>query len=133
MASSPAFSPPDTSTSVRLAERTTASIACPALPSTSCITDPTQKFLFYYDQLHLTSAGFAIVGRYIAAQLTAPLTLQAASDMSLDVAHQFGRTLTARIDTTAPRDGDMPEGLRFFVAGDGYSRGQQGGGHNQGG
>ena len=97
-------------------------LACPALPSTSCITDPTQKFLFYYDQLHLTSAGFAIVGRYIAAQLTAPLTLQAASDMSLDVAHQFGRTLTARMDTTAPRDGDMPEGLRFFVAGDGYSR-----------
>jgi len=26
------------------------------------------------------------------------------------------------MDTTAPRDGDMPEGLRFFVAGDGYSR-----------
>ena len=97
-------------------------LACPALPSTSCILDPTQKFLFYYDQLHLTSAGFEIVGRYIAAQLTAPLTLQAASDMSLDVAHQFGRTLTARMDTTAPRDGDMPEGLKFYVAGDGYSR-----------
>jgi phospholipase/lecithinase/hemolysin len=97
-------------------------LACPALPDTSCIVDPSQKFLFYYDQLHLTSAGFAIVGQYIAAQLQAPLTLQAASDMGLDVAHQFGRTLTARMDTTAPRDGDMPEGLKFFVAGDGYSR-----------
>ncbi len=97
-------------------------LACPALPNTSCIADPSQKFLFYYDQLHLTSAGFAIVGQYIATQLEAPLTLQAASDMGLDVAHQFGRTLTARMDTTAPRDGDMPEGLKFFVVGDGYNR-----------
>jgi uncharacterized protein YhjY with autotransporter beta-barrel domain/phospholipase/lecithinase/hemolysin len=97
-------------------------LACPPLPNTSCIADPTQKFLFYYDQLHLTSAGFAIVGQYIAKQLQAPLTLQAASDLGLDVARQFGRTLTARMDTTAPRDGDMPEGFKFFVAGDGYSR-----------
>ena len=97
-------------------------LACPALPNTSCIADPSQKYLFYYDQLHLTSAGFAIVGQYIAAQLQAPLTLQAASDMGLDVARQFGRTLNARMDTTAPRDGDMPEGIKFFVAGDGYSR-----------
>ncbi len=49
-------------------------LACPPLPNTSCIADPSQKFLFYYDQLHLTSAGFAIVGQYIAAQLEAPLT-----------------------------------------------------------
>ena len=97
-------------------------LACPALPDTSCIADPSQRYLFYYDQLHLTSAGFEIVGRYIAAQLQAPLTLQATSDMSLDVARQFGRTLTARMDTTAPRDGDMPEGIKFFVAGDGYTR-----------
>ena len=97
-------------------------LACPALPNTSCIADPTQKFLFYYDQLHLTSAGFAIVGQYVAAQLQAPLTLQATSDMSLDVARQFGRTLSSRMDTTAPRDGDMPEGMRFFVVGDGFSR-----------
>jgi uncharacterized protein YhjY with autotransporter beta-barrel domain/phospholipase/lecithinase/hemolysin len=96
--------------------------ACPALPNTSCIADPSQKFLFYYDQLHLTSAGFAIVGQYIATQLEAPLVLQGASDMSMDVARQFGRTLTTRMDTGAPRDGDMPEGLKAFVVGDGYSR-----------
>ncbi len=104
-------------------------LACPSFPpplgpppgSTACIMSAS-GYLFYGDQLHLTSNGFEIVGRYIAAQLTAPLTLQAASDLGLDVAHQFGRTLTARMDTTAPRDGDMPEGLKFFVAGDGYSR-----------
>jgi uncharacterized protein YhjY with autotransporter beta-barrel domain/phospholipase/lecithinase/hemolysin len=97
-------------------------IACPALPNTSCILDPTQKYLFYFDQLHLTSYGFSIVGQYIATQLEAPLTLQATSDMSLDVARQFGRTLTSRMDSTAPRDGDMPEGMKVFVVGDGFSR-----------
>ncbi|MCF2515842.1 autotransporter domain-containing protein [Sphingomonas sp. G124] len=97
-------------------------VACPTLPNTSCIADPSQKFLFYFDQLHLTSAGFAIVGQYVATQLEAPLVLQGASDMSLDVAHQFGRTLTSRMDTGSPRDGDMPEGLKLFVVGDGYSR-----------
>jgi len=97
-------------------------LACPPLPNTSCILDPTQKYLFYYDQLHLTSAGFAIVGQYIAAQLEAPLTLQASSDLAMDVARQFGRTLISRMDTTAPRDGDMPEGLKAFVVGDGFSR-----------
>ena len=97
-------------------------LACPPLPSTSCIADPSQKFLFYYDQLHLTSAGFAIVGRYIAAQLEAPLVLQGASDLSLDVAHQFARTLTTRMDLGSPRDGDTFNGLKFFITGDGYTR-----------
>ncbi|MFL6787443.1 MAG: autotransporter domain-containing protein [Sphingomicrobium sp.] len=97
-------------------------LACPPLPNTGCIADPSQKYLFYFDQLHLTSAGFAIVGQYIAAQLEAPLTLQASSDLGMDVARQFGRTLTSRMDTTAPRDGDMPEGLKAFVVGDGFSR-----------
>ena len=103
-------------------------LACPTFPgfgpppgSTACIIS-SKGYLFYGDGLHLTSDGFAIVAHYIAAQLQAPLTLQATSDMSLDVARQFGRTLTARMDTTAPRDGDMPEGLKFFVAGDGFTR-----------
>ncbi len=94
------------------------------LPGTTCITDSAQtnQFLFYIDQLHLTSAGFAIVARYIAAQLEAPLTLQASSDQSLDVARQFGRTLTSRMDVGSPRDGDQPEGLKFFVVGDTVAR-----------
>ncbi|MGI8930852.1 MAG: autotransporter domain-containing protein [Sphingomicrobium sp.] len=98
-------------------------LACPAFPNPACVpggaSDP---FLFYGDQLHLTSAGFRIVARYIVAQLEAPLTLQASSDMGLDVARQFGRTLTTRMDLGAPRDGDMPEGLKFFVVGDTVTR-----------
>lgn len=108
-------------------------LSCPAFPppagpgnpgSTICASSPStaDQFLFYGDLLHLTSAGFAIVGRYVATQLQAPLTLQATSDMSLDVARQFGRTLTTRMDLGAPRDGDMPEGLDFFVVGDTVTR-----------
>jgi outer membrane lipase/esterase len=106
-------------------------LACPAFPaplgpgvpgSAACLTGPTDGFLVYGDQLHLTSAGFAIVAHYIATQLQAPLTLQATSDMALDTARQFGRTLTTRMDVGAPRDGDAAEGLKFFIVGDTFSR-----------
>jgi phospholipase/lecithinase/hemolysin/uncharacterized protein YhjY with autotransporter beta-barrel domain len=89
-------------------------------PAPQCIADSNypNQFLFYVDNLHLTSAGFAIVARYIAAQLTAPLTLEAPSDMALDTARQFGRTLAFRSDvngrTAAP-------GIHLFVSGDGFS------------
>jgi outer membrane autotransporter protein len=93
-------------------------------PAASCLGsfDLTNSFLFYVDGLHLTSAGFAIVARYVAAQLTAPLTLQAPSDVALDTATQFGRTLTTRMDLGAPRDGDRPEGLAVYLVGDSISR-----------
>lgn len=99
-------------------------LACPALPDTSCIASAVtaRQFLFYFDQLHLTSAGFEIVAKYIVAQLTAPLTLQATSDMALDTARQFGRTLTTRMDLGAPRDGDAAEGLDVYIVGDTFSR-----------
>lgn len=91
---------------------------------TACITDPAaaNKFLFYIDNLHLTSAGFAIVAAYVDRQMTAPLTLQAPTDTALDTALQFGRTLTNRMDLGAPRDGDMPEGFAVYAAGDTVSR-----------
>ena len=72
-------------------------------------------YLFYVDGLHLTSDGFAIVAQYVAAQLTAPLVLQAPSDLGLDVARQFGRTLTSRMDTRVParwRHAERPALLR---------------------
>ncbi len=89
-------------------------------PAIQCLADSsyTNSFLFYVDNLHLTSAGFAIVAKYIAAQLTAPLTLEAPSDLGLDTARQFGRTLAFRSDvngrTAAP-------GIHLFLTGDGFS------------
>jgi outer membrane lipase/esterase len=96
-------------------------LACPAFPNPTCVIN-SNGYLFYGDQLHLTSQGFAIVAQYIAAQLEAPLTLQAPSDSAMDVGHQFGRTLTDRLDLGAPRDGDMPEGMHAYIVGDAYSR-----------
>ena len=63
-----------------------------------------------------------IVAHYIATQLTAPLTLTATSDLALDTARQFGRTLTTRMDLGAPRDGDQPEGMKVYLVGDTFSR-----------
>lgn len=93
-------------------------------PAAACVGDSAyaNRFLFYVDQLHLTSAGFAIVAQYVATQLQAPLTLQAPSDLGLDTARQFGRTLTSRVDLAAPRDGDLAEGMRVFAVGDTFSR-----------
>ncbi|MCY7271963.1 MAG: autotransporter domain-containing protein [Sphingomonas bacterium] len=99
----------------------TSGLVCPIFPNPTCIVN-SAGYLFYGDALHLTSDGFKIVARYVAAQLTAPLTLQAPSEASMNVGQQFGRTLTTRLDLSAPRDGDMPEGMHAYIVGDAYSR-----------
>ena len=96
-------------------------LACPTFPNPTCVINA-GGYLFYGDALHLTSDGFEIVGKYVAAQLTAPLVLQGPSDVGMDVARQFARTLTTRMDTGSPRDGDTTEGLKFFIVGDAYGR-----------
>jgi phospholipase/lecithinase/hemolysin/uncharacterized protein YhjY with autotransporter beta-barrel domain len=93
-------------------------------PAQQCVIDSNyaNQFLFYVDGLHLTSAGFAIVARYVAAQLQAPLTFQGTSDLGLATAQQFGRTLGSRMDLSAPRDGDLAEGLQLFATLDAFNR-----------
>lgn len=92
--------------------------ACPV----ACVTTDfslLDKYLFYVDNVHLTSAGFAIVGRYAVRQLAAPLTLQAPSDLGLDTAKQWGRTLSSRSDLYR---GTAPAGVRLFAVGDLFQR-----------
>lgn len=98
-------------------------LVCPAFQpptaaSATCVVSA-NGYLFYGDLLHLTSNGFTIVGEYVARQLAAPLTLQAPSDMGLDVASHWGRTLSSR--TSLYGNGIMPEGLRLYVLGDALS------------
>lgn len=91
--------------------------ACPIACAT---TDPAlaDKFLFYVDQIHLTAAGFAIVGRYAVRQLEAPLHFQAQTDVGLETARAFGSTLLGRLDLSdARRDADTEDGLSFYVTG----------------
>jgi len=96
-------------------------IYCPPAPDPTCIVN-SSGYLFYADAIHPTSDGSRIIARYVAAQLTAPLTLQATSDLALDTARQFGRTLTTRMDLGSPRDGELLSGVRLFAVGDGFSR-----------
>jgi phospholipase/lecithinase/hemolysin len=95
-------------------------VVCPATQAN--VTTGCAGYLFYVDNLHLSSDGFRIVGQYINAQLQGPLVLGAPSDLQLDTARQFARTLNGRVDAGAPRNGETAEGVRFFVVGDGFSR-----------
>lgn len=94
---------------------------CPGAPAPTCFIS-SKGYLFYADGIHLTSDGSAILARYVAAQLRAPLTLQASSDVALDTARQFGRTLSTRMDLGSPRDGEQLSGVRLFAVGDSFTR-----------
>ena len=89
--------------------------ACPI----ACVTTNPElldRYLFYVDQVHLTSAGFAIVGRYAVRQLEAPLHLQAQAEVGLQAASAFGSTLLGRLDLSAARSGAASRGgLNLFL------------------
>ncbi|WP_431849107.1 autotransporter domain-containing protein [Allosphingosinicella sp.] len=71
--------------------------ACP----TACVTTNPElldRFLFYVDQVHLTSRGFEIVGLYAVSQLEAPLSFEAQSDVGLSNASAFGQLMSGRLD-----------------------------------
>lgn len=93
-------------------------LVCPAFPDPTCVVN-SQGYLFYGDLLHLTSDGFAIVGQYVARQLAAPLTLSAPSELGLDTAKQWGRTLSSRSDLYA---GNGHDGFHVYVLGDAFGR-----------
>jgi outer membrane autotransporter protein len=63
--------------------------------------------------VHLTSAGFAIVGQYAVRQLEAPLGFQAQSDVGLSSASAFGQLMSGRLDLGG--DGERP--LSFYLVG----------------
>lgn len=87
--------------------------ACPV----ACVSTPAlqSQYLFYADQLHLTSAGFAIVARYAVRQLEAPLQFQAQTDVSLQNASAFGSTLLGRLDLSNARTGASGAGPHFYL------------------
>lgn len=96
---------------------------CPVAQATQCVSDSNfaNQFIFYVDGLHPTSRTSAILAQYVATQLQAPLTLEAPSELGLDTARQFGRTLSSRVDLGSPRDGDVAEGMKVFLVGDSFS------------
>jgi outer membrane lipase/esterase len=97
-------------------------ITCPAFPDPTCVLNGGQGFLFYGDLLHPTTQGSTIIAHYIATQLQAPLTIQAPSDLALDTARQFARTLTSRVDLASGPGGELAQGLHLFAVGDAFTR-----------
>lgn len=85
--------------------------ACPL----SCATNPSafNDYLFYIDQVHLSSRGFEIVGRYAVRQLQAPQTFEAQTDLGLSAASGFGQLMSGRLDLAG--SGDAP--LGFYLVG----------------
>lgn len=73
------------------------------------------NFLFYADNVHLSSAGFAIVGRYAARQLDAPLQLEPQVDAVLTAADGLSELFVDRLDLAS---GGGTDGLRVFVSAD---------------
>jgi outer membrane lipase/esterase len=70
--------------------------ACPL----TCVGNPAlqNQYLFYVDELHLTSHGFAILGEYIVNRLDAPLTFAPQGDLAINSAMGFASTLYGKLD-----------------------------------
>jgi outer membrane lipase/esterase len=70
--------------------------ACPL----ACIGNPAlqNQFLFYFDALHLTSHGFAVLGEYIVNRLNAPLTFAPQGDAAMNSVMGFASTLFGKLD-----------------------------------
>lgn len=86
--------------------------ACPI----ACVTTNPElldRFLFYVDQVHLTSRGFAIVGQYAVRQLEAPLHFAGQTDLGVAAASGFGQLMGGRLDLAG--EGERP--LSFFLLG----------------
>ena len=96
------------------------------IPGNSALVN---EYLFYIDQLHLTSAGFDIVANYIANRLNAPETFASSCELGFGVADAFVDTMFDRLDlfnvATAKSSGASGIGSNswsVFVQGNGVVR-----------
>jgi phospholipase/lecithinase/hemolysin len=94
-------------------------ISAGACPTACLTTDPSllTRYLFYVDQVHLTSRGFEIVGQYAVRQLEAPLSFAGQTDLALSSAGGFADVMAGRLDL----NGKPESGLSFFVVGNASS------------
>jgi outer membrane lipase/esterase len=88
--------------------------ACPV----ACIGNPAlqNQYLFYVDQIHLTSHGFAVFGEYIVNRLNAPLTFAPQGDVATISAFGFASTLFGRLDLFRETYGFVPSTMNAYAA-----------------
>jgi outer membrane lipase/esterase len=88
--------------------------ACPL----TCIGNPAlqNQYLFYFDGVHLTSHGFAIVGEYIVNRLEAPLTFAPQGDLAMNSVMGFASTLYGKLDMFRETYGFVPSTMNAYAA-----------------
>jgi outer membrane lipase/esterase len=88
--------------------------ACPV----ACIGNPAlqNQYVFYVDQIHLTSHGFAVFGEYIVNRLNAPLTFASQGDVATISAFGFASTLFGRLDLFRETYGFAPSTMNAYAA-----------------
>ena len=88
--------------------------ACPV----ACIGNPAlqNQYLFYVDQIHLTSHGFAVFGEYIVNRLNAPLTFAPQGDVATISALGFASTLFGKLDLFRETYGFAPSTMNAYAA-----------------
>jgi hypothetical protein len=74
------------------------------------------QFPFYFDGIHLTSHGFAIMGEYIVNRLEAPLTFAPQGDLAMNSAMGFASTLYGKLDMFRGTYGFMPSTMNAYAA-----------------
>jgi outer membrane lipase/esterase len=79
------------------------------IPGCLAASAAVQNSYFYWDAIHPSSAGFALIARYLANQIDAPLTVVPQGDVALATASGFANTIFGRLDafrayTTLPTE-----------------------------
>jgi phospholipase/lecithinase/hemolysin/uncharacterized protein YhjY with autotransporter beta-barrel domain len=96
------------------------------LGASACFAAPydVQNSYFFWDTIHPTSAGFALIARYMANQIDAPLTVAPQGHVALATASAFSNDILGRLDLerAAPQDG---EGWSLYAS-MGYAGGESG-------
>jgi len=71
-----------------------------ALGTPGCLaaSSAVQNSYFYWDAIHPTSAGFALIARYMANQMDAPLTVAPQGDVAMSIANGFAGSVFGHLD-----------------------------------
>lgn len=68
------------------------------VPGCLAASSAVQNSYFYWDNIHPTSAGFALIARYMSNQIDAPLTVAPQGDVVVASASSFETTVFGRLD-----------------------------------
>src|SRR5262249_36648896 len=67
-------------------------------PGCLAASTATQNSFFYWDTIHPTSVGFALIARYMANQIDAPLTVAPQGDVTMSIATGFANSIYGHLD-----------------------------------